>query len=278
MKTQCHSKRLFQILLCLVVATSMMGQVAKETTDQAIERLIKPLFDSTFQARRAENALAEIRSMPGITDILFRKFEAEITNDGPSYRVAALMRSLAERSDYSPEMMASIRSKTIWALKSLRSNEKNAHFLAEGNLRILGNNPSAQNEDVLISALSSEFDTATGVQEVAVHALQKSGTARAKAALDELAKRIMPRPGNKNRLYDLVTETAPIVAARASTEQTSGTPPQSNPPQAKQPNVPKLATETTAMPQPESKSWLVWLLVVVAATVGAAWVFLRKSK
>ncbi len=30
--------------------------------------------------------------------------------------------------------------------------------------------------------------------------------------------------------------------------------------------------------QPETKSWFVWLLVVVVGTVGAVWAFLRKSK
>jgi hypothetical protein len=38
------------------------------------------------------------------------------------------------------------------------------------------------------------------------------------------------------------------------------------------------AAQHDVMPQPQNHSWLVWLLVVIAATVGAVWVFLRKSK
>lgn len=39
-----------------------------------------------------------------------------------------------------------------------------------------------------------------------------------------------------------------------------------------------MSTKATTQSQPESPSWLVWLLVVIMATVAAVWVFLRKSK
>ncbi len=45
----------------------------------------------------------------------------------------------------------------------------------------------------------------------------------------------------------------------------------------KKPNSLKDATHIMAVPQP-SPSWLVWQLVVIAVTVSAVWVFLRKSK
>lgn len=37
-------------------------------------------------------------------------------------------------------------------------------------------------------------------------------------------------------------------------------------------------SQTAAMPQPESKSWLMWLFITIAAAAGAAWLLLRKSK
>ena len=46
----------------------------------------------------------------------------------------------------------------------------------------------------------------------------------------------------------------------------------------KQSITPIPATQSAPVPKDESPSWLVWLLVVIVATVGAAWVFLRKSK
>lgn len=49
-----------------------------------------------------------------------------------------------------------------------------------------------------------------------------------------------------------------------------------NPPQAKQPNAQKPPMQTAVVPQSESKSWLVWLFVVVAAIIGVAWLLLRK--
>lgn len=51
-----------------------------------------------------------------------------------------------------------------------------------------------------------------------------------------------------------------------------------NLPQMRPSSAPKTTTQPAEVPQLESKSWLMWLLVVIMATAGAVWVFLRKSK
>jgi len=45
-----------------------------------------------------------------------------------------------------------------------------------------------------------------------------------------------------------------------------------------QPIASKPATQSATDSPPASKSWLFWLLVVIATTLGAVWLFLRKSK
>ena len=43
-------------------------------------------------------------------------------------------------------------------------------------------------------------------------------------------------------------------------------------------NLPLTNQPSAGLKHPESPSWLIWLLLAIAATVGAMWVFLRKSK
>lgn len=99
------------------------------------------------------------------------------------------------------------------------------------------------------------------------------------------SKTLLPNKGvwqqpDTRAIYDFGLKPPPGNPPAPSTRPDTGMPDAQsvNPPQAKQSNVPKLATPTTAVPQSESKSWLLWLGVVIAATGGAAWLFLRKSR
>lgn len=278
MKTTIRTAVLF--FVALVSSALLIAQTESETIDQKIERLIKPLFDSNFQARKAQNSLSEIRSLPGITDALFEKLEAELASpNAVSYRLSALMTALAERADYRPELMEAIRAKAKWALGAVNTGADRAHFFAEGNLRILGNNPGLENEEVIISALSPALDSVPGVQERAVYALQKSGSRRSKEALEALAQRIAPKPGNKNRLYDLAVETVAIVSARKSPERSPNLVPQVKPPQSDQSPArkPSDAMLPEAAPTHDSTPWLVWTVLIVGA-IGLLRLVLKNRK
>jgi hypothetical protein len=243
--------------------------------EQAIERLIEPLFDSNFQMRKADEALREIASFPGITQTLYSKLESELAKqNAEDYRLRALMQALAVRSDYTPELMSAIQAKTKWALKAVKTGADRSHFFAEGNLRILANNPSAQNEEILILALSPDLDTIAGVQEVAVYALQKSGTSRARAALSALASRIQPKPGNKNRLYDLALETAHLVGSRIGPPEHPNVLPPIVSPAPKAPEA--KTTVPTPSQEPTSSPPLSIIVVMIAAAGGLLWLQLKR--
>lgn len=258
-----------------LLASNLIAQETSVSVDQEIERLIKPLFDSNFNMKKADAALSEIRQTPGITNGLLSKLDAELAKPVPEgYRSIALIRALAERTDYTLQQMQSIREKTKWAFSALKTGENNSHFFAEGYVRILGNNPSRENEDVLIAALSPALDSTDGVQERAVYALQKSGTSRAVAALNNLAKRIEPKPGHKNRLYDLVIETAPMLTTRTESFTSARLPPSVVQPAQKAPE----SKPTAPTPSEEPTSSTPWSIIVVliVAGCGLLWLLLRR--
>ena len=265
------------LILAALPASKVSGQSATGPNEQTIERLIEQLYDSNFQMRKADEALRELASLPGITETLYAKLQRELANqNAEGYRLRALMQALAVRSDYTPELMGDIQSKAKWALKAVQTGAERAHFFAEGNLRILGSNPSTQNEEILISALSPDLDTIASVQEVAVYALQKSGTSRARAALSALAARIQPKPGNKNRLYDLAVETANLVGSRTEPPDRPNVLPPTVSPAPKAPEA-KLATTTASEEPTSSTPWSVIVILIVAAC-GLLWLVLKGRK
>lgn len=263
------------LILAAVPASKVSGQSTTSPNEQTIERLIEPLYDSNFQMRETDEALREIASLPGITETLYAKLQSELAKqNAEGYRLRALMQALAVRSDYTPELMSAIQAKTKWALKAVQTGAERSHFFAEGNLRILGSNPSTQNEGILISALSPDLDTIASVQEVAVYALQKSGTSRARAALSALASRIQPKPGDKSRLYDLALAAANLVGSRTESPNHPNVLPPAVLPVPKQPKA-KLATTTPREEPTSSTPWSVIVGVIVAG-FGLLWLLLKR--
>ncbi|TDU71188.1 hypothetical protein EI77_02310 [Prosthecobacter fusiformis] len=58
-------------LIAAILSTNIvLGQSTVDPNDQTVERLIEPLFDSNFQMRKADEALRELASLPGITETL----------------------------------------------------------------------------------------------------------------------------------------------------------------------------------------------------------------
>jgi hypothetical protein len=96
----------------------------------------------------------------------------------------------------------------------------------------------------------------------------------------KLAHEWMARRANGERPPFVQFETSSIPQGETSVEKMK---PGASGPDKRPPNqwpiAPKPTNEHTAATQERGNtSWLIWLLVVIAATVGAVWVFLRKSK
>ena len=95
----------------------------------------------------------------------------------------------------------------------------------------------------------------------------------------EIRKVLVATPENLALVRNMLRTPAATVERKADGEPHNK--PDVRPPadtqQAKQPSA-MPATQTVVVPQAESTPWLMWLLVVIAVTVGSAWVMMRKSK
>jgi hypothetical protein len=103
-------------------------------------------------------------------------------------------------------------------------------------------------------------------------------------------------PGNSNSaLFDAerdqqIREIIPVLV-KAGVMETASTPlgakpkdePKNpdagaRPPISPKSSMPGASDSSAALPQHKRRSWWVWLLVLVAATLGAAWLMMRKPK
>lgn len=110
-----------------------------------------------------------------------------------------------------------------------------------------------------------------------------------RGAAQEIVNRFLSRYSDRsirefyeNRLNEFLSPNFPLTA-HAANATNQATVIRSSPTETEKTSaIPKLHSNRTlekpSASETESKSWLMWLLIVIAAAIGAAWLLLRKSK
>ncbi len=238
-----------------------------------------PSEEKTWERQAAE--------MPGITDRLCNLLWA-CYNDldhAPGNGFENVLAALKLRGDIPPEQLKKITDE-IRRLASLgmdKAQEHGVENMLYGGVGILDRYPSAEHEDLVLLLLKSDD---IFLQMNAAMTLGKIGTNR---SIDPMRKFIDPfrpdpnhiaKPGEwpANQRMLAVYEAEKLILDRVARGVAPGVDsPSVNASDRKQ----KSKLPTVAQSKAETSTttpWLVWLLVIIAAAIGAAWLLLRKSK
>ena len=227
--------------------------------------------------RERELWTEKLRTTSGITDALHGLLFSEIELKEQTGDVANILFALRQRKDMSSGQLKSITDEMIRRSK-LKRDERDFttdNFLLCGVL-VLEDYPSPDHEGLALTFLDDPDDN---LRENSAQALGKIGTEKSLPRLRSLAESIKPSPPGKDRLYDQLTESVRAIEGRlqqrSNANREIGT---QLLPGVQQKGAGSTARGGAVQSVEDAISHWWRLLIVIAAILGAAWVFLRKAK
>ena len=219
----------------------------------------------------------ELRNRPGITQDLIRLYHWDYEQKGDVESLGCTMFALEQRRDIPTEELTKFTELLQALHKKPEQNRDGFDLNILCGAKVLANYPSGEHERLLLNLLEDSDDL---VKANAARTLGQLGSNDALSKLNELAQRLPHPSGVDNILYDEVVAARNKIVERngqGTSEHHAAAAGELNAPLV-QPKASATSLPVKPANPPENGPWLVWLLVVFAATVGAVWVFLRKAK
>jgi hypothetical protein len=225
--------------------------------------------------------LDDLRNRPGLADELWSHYR-RVLDGKEEGQLEAILFALAQRPDLPREREAELIDRLDDLTRAQVAKRASLEFdLTLGLLFVLERGTDPRSELIAVRLLNSQNPDADFCVASVLRVMKRVGGSPSLEAIKAYVKRKFGDKPEKVVGYRDFAETETAIKGRLDLGKSDRGP--TPLPEDKQAEPRSTWTSASAAARPSERSsgpvsLLVWLLVVVAATVGAVWVFLRKSK